>query len=44
MICSSVVNAMAFFVALIAMVVISSNVINYIQENMKNLGAMKAIG
>ncbi len=44
MICSSVVNAMAFFVALIALVVISSNVINYIQENMKNLGAMKAIG
>lgn len=44
MICSSVVNAMAFFVALIAMVVISSNVINYIQESMKNLGAMKAIG
>ena len=44
MICASVVNAMAFFVALIALVVISSNVINYIQENMKNLGALKAMG
>lgn len=44
MICSSVVNAMAFFVTLIALVVISSNVINYIQENMKNLGALKAMG
>ena len=40
MICSSVVNAMAFFVTLIALVVISSKVINYIQENMKILGAL----
>lgn len=44
MICSGVVSAMAFFVTLIALVVISSNVINYIQENMKNLGALKAVG
>lgn len=44
MICASVVSAMAFFVMLIALVVISSNVMNYIQENMKNLGALKAIG
>lgn len=44
MICAGVVSAMAFFVLLIALVVISSNVINYIQENMRNLGALKAIG
>lgn len=44
MICSGIVSAMAFFVALIALVVIASNVINYVQENMKNLGALMAIG
>lgn len=44
MICSSIVSAMACFIALIALVVISSNVINYIQENMHNLGALKAMG
>ena len=44
MICSAMVVAMAFFVTLIAVVVISSNVINYIQENMKNLGVLKATG
>lgn len=44
MICSGIVSAMAFLVALIALVVIASNVIHYIQENMKNLGALKAVG
>ncbi len=44
MICSGIVSAMAFFVTLIALVVIASNVINYIQENMKNLGVLKAVG
>lgn len=44
MICSGILSAMAFFILLIALVVISSNIINYIQENMKNLGALKAIG
>lgn len=44
MICAGIVSAMAFLVMLIALVVISSNVIHYIQENMKNLGALKAIG
>ncbi|MDO4323194.1 MAG: ABC transporter permease [Lachnospiraceae bacterium] len=44
MICSGIVSAMAFFVILIALVVISSSVINYIQENMKNLGVLKAVG
>lgn len=43
-ICAGIVSAMAFLVLLIALVVISSNVIHYIQENMKNLGALKAIG
>ncbi len=43
-ICSAVMMAMAFFVLLIAIVVIVSNIINYIQVNMKNLGALKAVG
>ncbi|MDE7107351.1 MAG: ABC transporter permease, partial [Clostridiales bacterium] len=44
MICSGIISAMAFFVLLIALVVIASNIINYIQVNMKNLGALKAVG
>lgn len=44
MICSGIVSAMAFFILLIALVVIASNIVNYIQENMKNLGALKAVG
>ena len=44
MICSSIVSAMAFFVLLIALIVIVSNIINYIQVNMKDLGALKAVG
>lgn len=44
MVCSGVMSAMAFFILLIALVVIASNIIHYIQENMKNLGALKAIG
>lgn len=44
MICSGVVSAMAFFVTVIALVVIASNVIQDIQENMRSLGALKAIG
>lgn len=44
MICSGIVSAMAFFVFLIALVVIASNIINYIQENMQKLGALKAVG
>lgn len=44
MICSGIVSAMACFILIIALVVIASNIINYIQENMKNLGALKAMG
>lgn len=44
MICSGIISAMAFFILLIALVVIASNIINYIGENMRNLGALKAIG
>ena len=44
MICSGIVAVMAFFVLLIALVVIVSNIANYIQVNMKNLGAFKAVG
>lgn len=44
MICSAIVSAMAFFVLLIALIVIASNIINYIQVNMKDLGALKAVG
>ncbi|MDE7234744.1 MAG: ABC transporter permease, partial [Ruminiclostridium sp.] len=43
-ICASILSAMAFLITLIAVVVISSNVMNYIHEDMQNLGAMKAIG
>ena len=44
MICSGIISAMAFFVLLIALVVIVSNIVNYIQVNIKNLGALKAVG
>ena len=44
MICSGIISALAFFILLIALVVTASNIINYIQENMKSLGALKAIG
>ena len=44
MICSGVISVMAFFVLLIALIVIASNIINYIQVNMKDLGALKAVG
>lgn len=44
MICSGIISAMAFFILIIALVVIASNIVNYIQENMKNLGALKAVG
>lgn len=44
MICSGIVSAMAFFILLITLVVIASNIVNYIQESMKNLGALKAVG
>ncbi|MDE6966596.1 MAG: ABC transporter permease, partial [Clostridiales bacterium] len=44
MICSGIISAMAFIVLLIALVVIISNIINYIQVNIKNLGAFKATG
>ena len=43
-ICSVIMSVMAFFVLLIALVVIVSNIINYIQVNIKNLGALKAVG
>lgn len=44
MICAGIMSVMAFLVLLIGVVVISSNVVNYIQENMQNLGALKAVG
>lgn len=44
MICAGILSAMAFLVLLIGVVVISSNIANYIQENMQNLGALKAVG
>ncbi len=44
MVCAGIVSAMAFFILLIALVVIVSNINDYIQENMKDLGALKAIG
>lgn len=44
MICSGVVSAMAFFVLMIVLVVIASNIRNDIQENMRNLGVWKGLG
>lgn len=44
MVCSGIISAAAFFVLLVALAVIVSNIVNYIQENMKNLGALKALG
>ncbi len=44
MICSGIIAAMAFIVLLITVVVIASNIVNYIQVNMKNLGVLKATG
>lgn len=44
MICSGIISAMAFFVLLISLVVIISNIINHIQVNIENLGALKATG
>lgn len=44
MICSGIMAAMAFFVLAIALVVIVSNIVNYIQVNMRNLGVLKAAG
>lgn len=43
-ICSTIMSVMAFLVLLIALIVIASNIINYMQVNMKNLGALKAQG
>lgn len=43
-ICSMVISAMAAFVLLIALAVMVSNIINYIQVSMNNLGALKATG
>ncbi len=43
-ICSILICVMAFFTLLICAVVIVSNISNYIHENIKNLGALKAMG
>lgn len=43
MICAGILSAMAFLVLLIGAVVIASNIANYIQENMQNLNALKAV-
>lgn len=44
MTCAEIMSAMAFLTLLIGVVAISSNVANYIHENMQNLGALKAVG
>lgn len=44
MICSGVISTMAFLVLLIALIVMVSNITNYIQSNMKKIGTMKAVG
>lgn len=44
MICAGILSVMAFLVLLIGVVVITSNVANTIQDQMQNLGALKAVG
>lgn len=44
MICSGVMGAMTLLVLMITLVVIISNIADYIRENMSKLGALKAIG
>lgn len=44
MICAAVISAMAFLILLVALVVMASNIVNYIQENMKKLGTLKVVG
>lgn len=44
MICAGILSAVSLFILLIVLVVTASNIVNYIQENMKNLGALKAVG
>lgn len=44
MICAGILSAISLFILLIVLVVTASNIVNYIQENMKNLGALKAVG
>lgn len=41
---SVILSVMAFLILLIAVVVIAANIVNYIQVNIKNLGALKAVG
>lgn len=41
---SAIISGIAFLILLIAVIVLASNVANYILENMKNLGALKAVG
>lgn len=43
-ICASIMNIMALLVLVIALVVIVSNIFNYIQVNMKKMGVLKAVG
>ena len=43
-ICSSIVSGVAFLTVIIAVVVLVSNIANYIGENMRNLGVLKAVG
>ncbi len=44
MVCAGILSAMACFLSGIALVVMASNIVHYVQENMKHLGALKAIG
>lgn len=44
MICVGILSVMAFLVLLIGVVVIASNVANTIQDQLQNLGALKAVG
>lgn len=44
MICSGIIGVISIIVTAISLIVLASNLVNYIRENMKNLGVLKALG
>lgn len=43
-ICTAIISGIACLIVFIALIVLASNISHYIGENMKNLGALKAMG
>lgn len=44
MICSGIIGGVSVIITAIALTVLASNLVNFISENMRNLGALKAMG